>query len=73
MSLDFPKHYDPKTSEPNAQALWEQEKIYSPKESTTGKTFYVPIPPPNVTGNLHIGHALTLSIEDIMTRFHRLR
>ncbi len=69
---DFPKQYDPKIHEPMSQELWENNKIYSPKSETTS-TFYIPIPPPNVTGNLHLGHALTLSIEDIMTRYHRLR
>ena len=70
---DFPKHYDPKTCEKNMQHLWEEQKSFEPKPSRTGKTFYIPIPPPNVTGNLHIGHALTLTLEDIMTRYHRLK
>ncbi len=73
---DFPKQYDPKIHEPQVQALWEDKKIYQPKIDTKNskqETFYIPIPPPNVTGNLHLGHALTLSIEDIMTRYHRLK
>ena len=69
---DFPKQYDPKVAEPQAQKLWEENKIFSPKESSTGKTFYIPMPPPNVTGNLHLGHALTLTLEDIMVRYHRM-
>ncbi len=70
---DFPKQYDPKIAEPSAQNLWEEKKIYLPNESTTGNNFYIPIPPPNVTGNLHLGHALTLTVEDIMIRYHRMR
>ncbi|MBC7504092.1 valine--tRNA ligase [Candidatus Gracilibacteria bacterium] len=73
---DFPKQYDPKIHEPASQALWEEKKIYQPRvdsKNSKQETFYIPIPPPNVTGNLHLGHALTLSIEDIMTRYHRLR
>ncbi len=70
---DFPKQYNPKEAEPQAQNLWEKEKIYLPKKSITGDTFYIPIPPPNVTGNLHLGHALTLTIQDIMTRYHRMK
>jgi valyl-tRNA synthetase len=73
---DLPKQYDPKIHEPQAQALWEEKKIYRPNMATENpeqETFYVPIPPPNVTGNLHLGHALTLSIEDIMTRYHRMK
>lgn len=70
---DFPKQYDPKISEKQVQALWEEKNCNAPQESTSGKTFYIPIPPPNVTGNLHIGHALTLTLEDIMTRYHRMQ
>lgn len=70
---DFPKQYDPKISEKQVQSLWEEKNCAAPQESTSGKTFYIPIPPPNVTGNLHIGHALTLTLEDIMTRYHRMR
>jgi len=69
---DFPKQYDPKIHEPLSQELWENKKIYQPNESASS-SFYIPIPPPNVTGNLHLGHALTLSIEDIMTRYHRMK
>lgn len=69
---DFPKQYDPKTSEAQAQLLWEEHHTSSPKASTTGKTFYIPIPPPNVTGKLHIGHSLMLTLEDIMIRYHRM-
>lgn len=55
------------------QELWKKNEISNPKESRTGKTFYIPIPPPNVTGNLHIGHALMLTLEDIMVRYHRMK
>ncbi len=70
---EFSKQYDPKYSEPLVQALWKEKNIGAPMESRTGKTFYIPIPPPNVTGNLHIGHALMLTIEDIMVRYHRMK
>ncbi len=69
---DFPKQYDPKTAEPLAESLWRESDAFAPRESTTGNTFYIPMPPPNVTGNLHLGHALTLTLEDIMTRYHRM-
>ena len=70
---DFPKQYDPKSSEKESQKLWKDHDVFSPKEGKTKKSFYRPIPPPHVTGNLHIGHALTLSVEDIMTRYHRMK
>jgi valyl-tRNA synthetase len=70
---EFPKQYDPKIWEPNAQKLWESINLGKPQWSDDASTFYIPIPPPNVTGNLHIGHALTLSLEDIMIRYHRMK
>ena len=70
---DFPKQYDPKSCEWQIQSLWKEHDIASPSEGRTGNTFYIPIPPPNVTGNLHIGHTLTLALEDIMTRYHRMK
>ncbi len=69
---EFPKQYNPKIAEAEAQQLWDTHRVAEPRESTTGKSFYIPIPPPNVTGNLHLGHALTLTLEDIMIRYHRM-
>lgn len=71
--MDFPKQYQPKTFEKELGEKWEREGNYKLKPSKTGKTFYIPMPPPNVTGKLHIGHALTLTVEDIMARYHRMR
>jgi valyl-tRNA synthetase len=71
--MEFPKQYTPKNFEKILAQKWEDEGRFQPKESTTGKTFYLPIPPPNVTGSLHIGHALTLTLEDIMVRYHRMK
>lgn len=70
---EFPKQYDPKIAEKEIQMLWKEKNAFAPMPSRTGNTFYIPIPPPNVTGNLHIGHALTLTLEDIMTRYHRMK
>lgn len=71
--MEFPKQYVPKNFEKALAKRWEEEGKFQPKESTTGKTFYIPIPPPNVTGYLHLGHALTLTLEDIMVRYHRMK
>jgi valyl-tRNA synthetase len=70
---EFPKQYDPKTCEWYIEWIWKEHNIGKPLPSRTGENFYIPIPPPNVTGNLHLGHALTLTLEDIMTRYHRLK
>ena len=69
---EFSKTYNPHDFESKLYAEWEEKWYFEPRPSTTGKTFYIPIPPPNVTGNLHIGHSVTLTLEDIMTRYHRM-
>lgn len=68
----FSKKYEPEIFEKEIYKDWEQNWCFVPKESKTGKSFYIPIPPPNVTGVLHLGHALTLTLEDIMVRYHRM-
>ncbi len=68
----FSKKYEPEIFEREIYKMWEAENCFSPKPSTSGKTFYIPIPPPNVTWVLHLGHALTLTLEDIMVRYHRM-
>lgn len=71
--MEFSKKYNPKDFEKEIYGKWEQEGKFKPRESRTGKTFYLPMPPPNVTGNLHVGHVLTMTLEDIMVRYHRLK
>lgn len=70
---EIPKKYTPNEFEKEIYENWEKEGKFTPKPSTTGKKFYIPIPPPNVTGVLHLGHALTVTLEDIMVRYHRLK
>ncbi len=72
VAMEFPKQYDPKSFEKIIAKRDEELGYFQPQESRTGKTFYVPLPPPNVTGNLHIGHSLMLVLEDIMVRYHRM-
>ena len=63
--------YDPLSIEKKWQKNWEQGKKFQPKDS--GQTFSIVIPPPNVTGSLHMGHALEHSIIDVITRIKRLQ
>ena len=70
--MDFPKTYSPTEFEASLAAMWEKNGLFEPQKSRTGKTFYMPLPPPNVTGVLHSGHALMLALEDVMTRYHRM-
>ena len=51
---------------------WESNGYFKPTKKK-GKPFVIPMPPPNVTGYLHMGHALFVAIQDILTRFHRMR
>jgi valyl-tRNA synthetase len=74
------KPYDPKETEGRIYKMWEESGFFNPdvciEKGATDKdaeTFSIVLPPPNVTGTLHLGHAATLTIEDIMTRFARMK
>jgi valyl-tRNA synthetase len=73
-AIELAKAYDPKTFEQRIYALWKESGAFKP-ESAKGGTdpFVIVIPPPNVTGVLHLGHGLVLSIIDIVIRYHRMR
>ncbi|MDO8681880.1 MAG: valine--tRNA ligase [Armatimonadota bacterium] len=71
--LQLPKVYDPKTVEDKWYKFW-LEKLYFAAQIEPGKKQYcITIPPPNVTGSLHIGHALCYSIQDVLTRWKRMQ
>lgn len=70
-TMKLPKVYEPDQYEADIYALWEKAQAFAPTKE--GKSFSVVVPPPNANGNLHLGHALTLAIEDIAVRYHRLR
>ncbi|MFC1771423.1 valine--tRNA ligase [Candidatus Margulisiibacteriota bacterium] len=65
------KTYKPNTIEQSTYTWWEQEGFFTPKGS--GPVFSIPIPPPNVTGVLHMGHALNMTLQDIVIRHKRLQ
>ena len=69
--MKLPKIYEPSQYESDIYALWEKTGAFKPNNSD--KHFSIVMPPPNANGNLHIGHGLTLAIEDIMIRHHRLK
>lgn len=70
---EFAKKYSPELFEEEIYTNWEKEGKFLPMDSRTGDNFYIPIPPPNVTWVLHLWHALTLTLEDIMVRYHRMK
>lgn len=69
------KPYDPKEAEPRMYALWEQSGFFNPDNLPQKKdvSFAVLLPPPNITGSLHIGHALNAAVTDILVRYHRMK
>ncbi len=67
------KTFDPQTAEPRLYAAWEASGAFAPTDDTSGQPFSIVIPPPNVTGSLHIGHALNNTLQDVLTRYRRMR
>ena len=76
----LPKAYDFKSTEPRIYKMWEQGGYFRPTNDPnkpdfdpTKKPFVISIPPPNVTGELHIGHVMFVAMEDLMIRYHRMK
>jgi valyl-tRNA synthetase len=71
----FDQPYDPSLVEPRWYAFWEQHGVFATSDSPSDArpTYVVPMPPPNVTGSLHMGHALMTTLEDVLVRWHRMR
>jgi valyl-tRNA synthetase len=73
MSREIAKAYDPEQIEPRWAECWVKEKLFKADPAAPGPAFCIVIPPPNVTGSLHIGHMLDHTEIDILTRWHRMR
>jgi len=77
MSQELPKAYDPSVIEQRWAEYWVKEHLFdvpTPETThTTAKKFTILLPPPNVTGRLHMGHMLNQAEMDILTRWHRMR
>ncbi len=77
---ELPKAYEPQKYEDGIYKKWEESGYFNPdvciEKGVTDKDaepFSIVLPPPNVTGTLHIGHAVMLAIEDVMVRYHRMK
>ena len=70
---EIPKAYEPKAVEQRIYDLWMDGGYFTPEIDKSKQPFVVIMPPPNVTGELHMGHALTTALEDLMTRWHRMK
>ncbi|MAM62594.1 valine--tRNA ligase [Maritimibacter sp. UBA3975] len=72
MAMD--KTFDAKTAEPRISAAWDEANAFAAgANASRDETFTVMIPPPNVTGALHVGHAFNNTLQDILVRWHRMR
>ena len=67
--------YDPATFEKDIYKWWESSGCFKPPEKKVGEkeAYVIPMPPPNVTGRLHMGHAIFVALQDVLARFHRMR
>ena len=69
----LPKIYDPAGTENRWQKAWEEKEAFKPDPAASGEPFSVVIPPPNVTGSLHMGHAFNTALIDTVVRYKRLK
>ena len=67
------KTYNPNTMEQRWYDTWEQHGYFKPDSTSTATPYCIMIPPPNVTGTLHMGHAFQDTLMDILTRYHRMQ
>ncbi|MBQ6976462.1 MAG: valine--tRNA ligase [Selenomonadaceae bacterium] len=70
---NIPKVYEPQNFEKEIYAKWEADKNFHTTADKEGEVYSIVIPPPNVTGQLHMGHALDETLQDILIRYHRMR
>jgi len=69
---DLPKQYDHSAAQDRWYAYWESQGYFHSEPDATRQPYTIVIPPPNVTGALHLGHALNNTLQDVMVRFHRM-
>ena len=67
------QRFDPAEAEPRLYEAWEKEGCFKPSGDTSAEAYSIVIPPPNVTGVLHMGHALNNTLQDLLVRFERMR
>ncbi len=69
--MELAKGYEPGEVEKKWILFWDDQKSFTPDAEPGNKAYSIVIPPPNVTGTLHMGHALNLTLQDILCRYHR--
>ena len=73
MTEELSKQYNPRETEEKWYKIWEEKNLFSANVSAERKAYCIVIPPPNVTGILHMGHALNNTIQDILIRYQRMK
>ncbi|HOX40302.1 MAG TPA: valine--tRNA ligase [Candidatus Brocadiia bacterium] len=72
MAVELPAQYDPKAIEERVSRFWLEGGFFHADPARGGKPYTIVIPPPNVTGALHMGHALDNTLQDVLIRWHRM-
>ncbi|MGB3559592.1 MAG: valine--tRNA ligase, partial [Geitlerinemataceae cyanobacterium] len=72
MTETLPPQYDPKATEAKWQQYWEDRQVFKADPEHPGEPYCIVIPPPNVTGSLHMGHAFDNTLIDVLIRYHRM-
>ena len=73
MTRELPKVYEPQQVENKIYKMWEDNGYFAPSEKKDAKPFTIVMPPPNVTGQLHMGHAMDATLQDTLIRFKRMQ
>ena len=73
MEKNLAKTYDPKSFEDRIYKQWEESGKFAPDMDPDKKPFTIVMPPPNITGQLHMGHAMDASLQDVLIRFKRMQ
>ena len=71
--MEFKKYNHLKHRKKNLRFIGIKKGLFKPKKNNNKKNFSIVIPPPNVTGKLHMGHALNNSLQDVLVRFYRMK
>ncbi|MCU0661529.1 MAG: valine--tRNA ligase [Myxococcota bacterium] len=71
-TLELPKSYEPKAIEEAVYRFWEQARLFAAKDESDRPSYCIVLPPPNITGALHMGHALTATVQDMLVRWRRM-
>ncbi|MFO1412461.1 MAG: valine--tRNA ligase [Burkholderiales bacterium] len=71
--MELAKSFEPRAIEAKWYPFWESHGLFRPSGATGAKPFCIQLPPPNVTGTLHMGHAFQQTLMDLMVRYHRMR